>query len=218
MIQAAHVAPALRFAPIRHAVCFLPPSLGLLRSGGVRSGRAAAWPVQWPGRKRRGSTPPAALRSARRGVPRPSAAPGRVPVTPQPPRRAASVAALWAARGGSARPLLRFASSPCGSGRFAPCGRVREGPALAGTAPLAPKSRGGRECARSPRPAWPLAPSPSSSAPLCSPSTDGGGIAPPVGLRSRHRRPLPACGAPPVRAWSRPSRRRPSRRGQAVVC
>jgi hypothetical protein len=66
--------------------------------------------------------------------------------------------ALWAARGGSARPLAFACAhvSPCGSGRFAPCGRVREGPALAGTAPLAPKSRGGRRCARSPRPAWPL--------------------------------------------------------------
>jgi hypothetical protein len=144
-------------SPERLSCPLLPPSVAGGSVSPVVCGRAGRRLARCSGPRGSGGDRPRRLRSAaRRGVPRPSAAPGRVPGTPQPPRRAATVAALWAARGGSARPLLRFASSPCGSGRFAPCGRVREGPALAGTAPLAPKSRGGRRCARSPRPAWPL--------------------------------------------------------------
>lgn len=110
MIQAAHVAPA----PSRcHAVCFLPS----LRSGPVDSGRAGrtACAARMPRGTRRSANPRrrrrscASLRSApsrRRPprVPRPSAAPGRVPGSPQPPPNHGSRCA-WCRGGGSAIPL-----------------------------------------------------------------------------------------------------------------
>jgi hypothetical protein len=105
MIQAAHVAPA---ASRCHAVCFVLP----LRSGRVECGRAGRR------RARQGSTPPSrhvsrALRSRatsrdRRRVPRPSAAPGRVPGTPQPPPKHRP-ARCARPSGGSARPLALLA-------------------------------------------------------------------------------------------------------------
>jgi len=114
-------------------------------------------------------------------VPRPSAAPGRVPGTPQPPRRAAAVAGAWgrARRVGAparvARPAAPVASLPAAGSVKA---RRSRGPRHS------PRRVGASESARGPQGPlgrWALSPC-GSFTPLCSPSTDGGGIAPPVGL------------------------------------
>jgi len=88
----------------------LHPPFASLRSGGVRSGRAAACAAGVPRGTRRAWSPPwpafARARTrgitsgARRGVPRPSAAPIGLPRAPQPPQN-----------GGSASRCTRFAGS-----------------------------------------------------------------------------------------------------------
>ena len=96
-----------------------------------RAGRTAC-AARMPRGTRRASSPPspsftpfrcAALRSRRRPPiqPRPSAAPGRVPGSPQPPPNHGSRFAWCRAAGRRSRSRW----SPCGSGRFAPCGPVR---------------------------------------------------------------------------------------------
>lgn len=76
-----------------------------------------------PRRRRRSSTPLRCVPSRRRppSQPRPSAAPGRVPGSPQPPPKRGSRFAWCRAAGRRSRSRW----SPCGSGRFAPCGPVR---------------------------------------------------------------------------------------------
>jgi hypothetical protein len=178
----------------------LPPPRWRAPSGGVRSGRAAAWPVQWPGRKRWASSPPAALalrppwsapalRCARQGAGHASTA-----ATSRDRRwrfgpRAAGRRARSRSLALTSRPAAPVALLPAAGSVKA---RRSRGPRHS------PRRVGEAEGARGPQgPLGRCALSPCGSfTPLCSPSTDGGGIAPPVGLRSRRRRPLPACGAP----------------------
>jgi hypothetical protein len=143
-------APSLR--PVTHPASSLR-RLGLRQSGGVQPRR---------GRHGRCSGPPeAALRHSAPSRPRPPSAALPVAEACPPYRdrrgprcarqapghastaaRTTAVAALWVAAAGR---RARSACAPaCGSGRFDPCGRVRDGPALAVSARSPWASQGGR--------------------------------------------------------------------------
>ena len=150
-----------RTPPPCHAPCFLLRSQSSLRPVDSNPAGSGMWgavaPTKWRSAK---SAPP---RQASTQLPEsPSSRPRvRSEVTGGGPLRPAGYRAHLNRRtnsgpsltlgdpgGGSARPLLGLTpSSACGSGRCAPCGRVRDGPALAVSA-RSPSLRSGGKSAR----------------------------------------------------------------------